>query len=277
MYRIILLLLCTIIWADTYSANPETIPFKDQIFFKASFAQDEFVSRNQAVSFFLEIENRSPYTICVEPDFNSWIEAGQRKYYRKPANSANRFISGSIEPGKIVKGFVYFVPFAIPKKDNRFYLTLNNIRINDNHTAPFKIDWTFIPVSGSSLAASVKDSSEQKYVEETTKLDYSAQLSVLKSDPGSFLNNVKVEMPAKALRGQNLNIRFFMPTGIDAAEVTAVFGIANYVTLHKEADGIFAGYFRVPEVFDPGNYVASFFIRTADGKKYLVQKSISIE
>lgn len=88
---------------------------------------------------------------------------------------------------------------------------------------------------------------------------------------------VRIEIPATVNRGDNMFVGVFPPTEAELEEVIAVVGIANYLTLNKQPDTSFTGYFRVPELFDPGQYTMSFFFRTKDNKRRVLQRLLTIQ
>jgi hypothetical protein len=97
-------------------------------------------------------------------------------------------------------------------------------------------------------------------------------------EPIAFnLAAVRIDMPATVNRGDNLYIGVYPPTSANIEEIVAVVGIANYLNLNKQPDTSFTGYFRVPEVFDPGQYTTSFFIRTKDNKRRVLQRLLTVQ
>lgn len=88
---------------------------------------------------------------------------------------------------------------------------------------------------------------------------------------------VRINMPVTVNRGDNIFIGVYPPTGADVEEVTVVIGIANYLTLNKQRDTSFTGYFRVPDLFDPGQYTVSFFFRTKDNKRRVLQRLLTVQ
>ena len=91
------------------------------------------------------------------------------------------------------------------------------------------------------------------------------------------LASVRIDMPITVNRGENLYIGVYPPTSANIEEIVAVVGIANYLNLNKQPDTSFTGYFRVPEVFDPGQYTTSFFIRTKDNKRRVIQRLLTVQ
>lgn len=88
---------------------------------------------------------------------------------------------------------------------------------------------------------------------------------------------VRIDMPTIVNRGQNIFIGVYPPTEAKVTDIVAVIGIANYLNLNKQPDTSFTGYFRVPELFDPGQYTMSFFIRTKDNKRRVVQRLLTVQ
>jgi hypothetical protein len=54
-------------------------------------------------------------------------------------------------------------------------------------------------------------------------------------------------------------------------------GVSQYVDLRKEGTGVFSAVYRIPELFDYGKYVVSFYIRFPDGNKTIRQKTLEIK
>lgn len=88
---------------------------------------------------------------------------------------------------------------------------------------------------------------------------------------------VRIEMPTTVNRGENMFVGVYPPTAANVDDIVAVIGIANYLNLNKQSDLSFTGYFRVPELFDPGAYTVAFFIRTKDNKRRVIQRSLFIQ
>jgi hypothetical protein len=273
-FLLFIVLFSTVVQAS-YTTEQPLHNYQDQITIKADYAWDSSISENiEIIPIYLEIDNNSEYNFRIEPHYNSYILANGKKYFRVNPASDNAFLSGFIEAKNNRKGFIYFKK---PQEEHQnIELVIKNIKIYDKKSKPFTLKWNFSKAAAIASTGQAPQDNSSAISDIPTTLNYATQLAVISSIPEPDINSIKIEMKNRAVRGENLKISAYMPTGVEANNVTAVIGIANYTTLNKENNGIFTGYFRVPEIFDPGTYVVSFHILLNDNDRQVIQQLLEI-
>lgn len=268
--------------ALTYYPQQKTRNYNDDVVISAAYLIDKNASVTKDITMiYLEVQNNSQHSLRFEPNYNSYLKDEKGVYYyRKKIASPNLFKDGFIEKGEKKSGFLYFkTPWSKPRS---FDLTIRNIRLYDQEKNNVSLTWLFLPdvSANAALIESVELADIDTYpiqkemfnapnYEEKLRVAKMAQLS---PDELEF----KIELPAKAVRGENVKFTLYSPTVAEAESVTFLIGISNYVDLHKSSNGSFVGYFRVPENFEAGIYICSFYIRLKDGARTLRQKKLQI-
>lgn len=272
-------------FAVYYLPEPEQVLINDSIEIKANYAVDKTISDNVS-AVFLEVKNTSPYSLRFEPNFNSVLKDKKGwRYYRQVVKSKNEFAPGFVEPNTERKGFVYFKKV---KNDQELRLNIKNIKVMDGKSSAREAEWIFRAVSENAenkiaeieLEASVADSAEVAPVggNKLENLEYDKQLLVAKAQRDNYdQQKFKIELPQRVHRGDQLQIKVYAPTIVDVESVTMLIGVSQYVDLRKEGAGVFSAVYRIPELFDYGKYVVSFYIRFPDGNKTIRQKTLEIK
>lgn len=272
-------------FAVYYTSDPEQLLINDNIEIKASYTIDKTLSDNVS-AVFLEVKNTSPYSFRFEPNFNSTLKDKKGwRYYRQVVKSKNEFAPGFVEPNTERKGFVYFKKI---KNDQELRLNIKNIKVMDGKSSAREAEWIFRAVSDNAenkiaaieLEAAVADSAEVAPVggNKLENLEYDKQLIVAKAERDNYdKQKFRIDLPQSAHRGDQLNIKLYAPTIVDVESVTMLIGVSQYVDLRKEGAGVFSAVYRIPELFDYGKYVVSFYIRFPDGNKTIRQKTLEIK
>ncbi len=233
---------------------------------------------------YLTVANRSKYKFRIEPHSNSVLTAADgRRYYQKWTNSKSKFLNGFIPAGEERSGYLYFQSFRKPNTAS-FKVLIKNVKLYDEKSNGYDLNWEIIITSNLmalSQAARITDPDTAGGILPTSDkledLDYDTRLKVAQQDRDNYDKlNFKIELPAKIHRAENLTLRLYAPTITEVDSVTVLIGISNYVDLQKGLNGVFTGYFRIPELFELGTYVISFYIRFPDGRRTVRQKTIEI-
>jgi len=267
--------------AQSFSPQPPQHNYKDKVLFDAAYMIDKNISSSENVTMiFLEVQNNAEKPLRIEPNYNSYLKDKNRNYYyHKRVKSVNAFQDGFIKPGESRSGFVYFR--KLKDENITFNFVVKDLKLYDR-SKPFKLEWQFVPVKNRETAVIdlIKESaavSGAATVINNQNLTYDNKLVVAQLDkPDLEKLDFKIDLPQKAERGQNIKLIVNAPTVADIKSITALIGISNYVDLSKGRDGVFTGYFRVPDVFDLGTYVVSFYIRFSDDSRVVRQKTLRI-
>lgn len=268
--------------ALNYYPQQKVKNYNDEVLISAAYLIDKNAAVTKDITMiYLEVQNNSDHSLRFEPNYNSYLKDEKGGYYyRKKIESPNLFKDGFIEKGEKRTGFLYFK--TAWREPRSFELTIRTIRLYDREKNNVSLNWFFLPdvSANAGLIESVEleDLASYPVQADTFKApNYEENLRLAKMEkPAVDQLEYKIELPQRAVRGENIKFVVYPPTVADTESVTFLIGVSNYVDLHKSADGSFVGYFRVPENFEAGLYVCSFYLRLKDGSRTIRQQNLQI-
>ena len=157
------------------------------------------------------------------------------------------------------------------------------MKIYDKRSKMFQMEWIFQPLLEDQTEEFVSQGNfpvnTPKVIANLEKgLEYDQRLLVASAAGESSPDKVKfkIELPEKVKRGEKIKISVFPPTVVHVKAITVLIGLSNYIDLEKKRDGSFVGYFNVPDIYEYGTYVASFYIRLTSGERTIRQHTLRV-